>query len=140
MPARGTEPSSPLGCWKEGLLQMQLSLPKPFAACVSCCFSPTVHEDVRGGISVPQGGLCGREQASAEQRVLRCQQAAPRDGELRAATLRVRLDHRGVVGGESLSPHGATPLGTGMRSPSLTISPAEILQPKSTVAGQCCVV
>jgi len=71
---------------------------------MSRCFLQTVHEDVRGGVPVPQGGLRGRQQAGAEQRLLRRQQTAPRNGELRAAALRVRLDHRGVVGGESQPP------------------------------------
>lgn len=38
-------------------------------------------------------------------------------------------------------PHAGTmPLGTGPRSPPLASGLAEILQPKSTVAGQCCMV
>jgi len=35
---------------------------------------------------------------------------------------------------------GTVLLGTGPRSPPFTTGLAEILQPKSTVAGQCCVV
>lgn len=35
---------------------------------------------------------------------------------------------------------GTVPLSTGPRFPPLTAGLAEILQPKSTVAGQCCVV
>lgn len=72
--------------------------------CMSCCFLQTVHEDVWWIIPVPQSGLHGWEQAGAEQRLLRCQQTPPWNWELQAAALRVCLDHRGVVRGESPSP------------------------------------
>lgn len=58
---RGTEPPTHWGCREEGSLPLQVRINtlKSLGSCVSCCFSQTVHEDVRGGVSVPQSGVRG---------------------------------------------------------------------------------
>lgn len=46
-------------CWEEGSLWVRGHCLEPLRGCLSCCFLHAVHQDVRGGVAVPQGALCG---------------------------------------------------------------------------------
>lgn len=81
MPTLSPEPQAHSDWWEKDVLGLgvRVDLLQSLVRWVSSCFPRAVREDVRRGVSVPQGGLHGREQAGAEQRLLRRQQTAPRD-------------------------------------------------------------